>query len=148
MAVAVTLSPGTVAVFDLGAHSAGLIHSQVGRFVNCKAFSAGLERITRLGSPSVWLASAASTWSVPRDIDWVEWFVSPTDICHVYAPLATLSAASNSRTPSTSPSADASKNRSASSSRAPAGLEPGTGVASSCATRLRRAGRREGLPES
>ena len=61
VAVAVTLSPGTVAVFDSGTHSAGLIHSQVGRFVSCKAFWAGLERITGLGSPRVWRASAAST---------------------------------------------------------------------------------------
>jgi hypothetical protein len=61
VAVAVTLSPGTVAVFDLGTHSAGLIHSQVGRFVSCKAAWAGLERITGLGSPRVWRARAAST---------------------------------------------------------------------------------------
>ena len=61
VAVAVTLSPGTVAVFDSGTHSAGLIHSQVGRFVSCKASWAGLERITGLGSPRVWRASAAST---------------------------------------------------------------------------------------
>ena len=61
VAVAVTLSPGTVAVFDSGTHSAGLIHSQVGRFASCKAFSAGLERITGLGSPRVCRASAAST---------------------------------------------------------------------------------------
>jgi hypothetical protein len=61
VAVAVTLSPGTVAVFDSGAHSAGLIHTQVGRLVSCKAFWAGLERITGLGSPRVWRASAAST---------------------------------------------------------------------------------------
>ena len=55
--VAVTLSPGTVAVFDSGTHSAGLIHSQVGKFVSCRAFWAGLERITGLGSPRVWRAS-------------------------------------------------------------------------------------------
>jgi hypothetical protein len=61
VAVAVTLSPGTVAVFDSGTHSAGLIHSQLGRFVSCKAACAGLERITGLGSPRVWRASAAST---------------------------------------------------------------------------------------
>ena len=61
VAVAVTLSPGTVAVFDSGTHSAGLIHSQVGKFVSCKAFCAGLERITGLGSPRVWRASAART---------------------------------------------------------------------------------------
>src|SRR5258708_6846175 len=61
VAVAVTLSPGTVAVFDCGTHSAGLIHSQVGRLVSCKAFWAGLERITGLRSPRVWRASAAST---------------------------------------------------------------------------------------
>ena len=29
VAVAVTLSPGTVAVFDSGTHSAGLIHGQI-----------------------------------------------------------------------------------------------------------------------
>ena len=57
VAVAVTLSPGTVAVFDSGTHSAGLIHSQVGKFVSCRAFWAGLERITGLGSPRVWRAS-------------------------------------------------------------------------------------------
>jgi len=61
VAVAVTLSPGTVAVFDSGTHSAGLIHSQVGKFVSCKASWAGLERITGLGRPSGWRASAAST---------------------------------------------------------------------------------------
>jgi hypothetical protein len=61
VAVAVTLSPGTVAVFDSGTHSAGLIHSHVGRFTSCKAACAGLERITGLGSPRVWRASAAST---------------------------------------------------------------------------------------
>jgi hypothetical protein len=38
-----------------------LIHSQVDRFVSCKAFWAGLELITGLGSPRVWRASAAST---------------------------------------------------------------------------------------
>ena len=59
VAVAVTLSPSTVAVFDSGTHSAELIHSQVGKFVSCRAFWAGLERITRLGSPRVWRASAA-----------------------------------------------------------------------------------------
>jgi hypothetical protein len=53
VAVAVTLSPGTVAVFDSGTHSAGLIHSHVGRFTSCNAACAGLERITGLGSPSV-----------------------------------------------------------------------------------------------
>ena len=51
VAVAVTLSPGTVAVFDSGTHSAGLIHSQADRFASCKAAWAGLERITGLGSP-------------------------------------------------------------------------------------------------
>ena len=61
MAVAVTLSPGTVAVFDSGTHSAGLIHSQAGQSVSCRAFWAGLERITRLGSPRVWRAHAART---------------------------------------------------------------------------------------
>jgi hypothetical protein len=61
VAVAVTLSPGTVAVFDSGTHSARLIHSQVGRFVSCKAAYAGLARITGLGSTRVWRASAAST---------------------------------------------------------------------------------------
>jgi hypothetical protein len=60
VAVAVTLSPGTVAVFDSGTHSAGSIHSQVGRLVSCKAAWARLERITGLGSPRVCRASAAS----------------------------------------------------------------------------------------
>ena len=50
VALAVTLSPGTVAVFDRGTHSAGLIHSHVGRFASCKASWAGLARITGLGS--------------------------------------------------------------------------------------------------
>ncbi len=63
VAVAVTLSPGTVAVLDAGTHSAGLIHSQVGRFVSGKAFWAGLKRITGLGSPRVCRASAYSTAS-------------------------------------------------------------------------------------
>jgi hypothetical protein len=31
-----------------------------------------------------------SAWARPRDINTLEWFASPTDICHVYASLATL----------------------------------------------------------
>jgi beta-lactamase class A len=34
--------------------------------------------------------SAAASWTTPRDIDSLEWFASPTDICHVYASLAAL----------------------------------------------------------
>ena len=34
--------------------------------------------------------SAATAWAAPRDIDSLEWFASPTDICHVYASLAAL----------------------------------------------------------
>ena len=45
--VAVALSPSTVAVFDSGTHPAGLIHSQVGRFVGCKAIAAGAVRRSR-----------------------------------------------------------------------------------------------------
>ena len=33
-----------------------------------------------------------AVWTEPRDIDSLEWFASPTDICHVYASLATLAA--------------------------------------------------------
>jgi len=29
-------------------------------------------------------------WTAPRDVDSLEWFASPTDICHVYASLAAL----------------------------------------------------------
>ena len=29
-------------------------------------------------------------WTEPRDIGSLEWFASPTDICHVFASLATL----------------------------------------------------------
>ncbi len=32
----------------------------------------------------------ASAWFTPRDINSLEWFASPTDICHVYASLAAL----------------------------------------------------------
>jgi Beta-lactamase enzyme family/ORF 12 gene product N-terminal len=32
----------------------------------------------------------ASAWTAPRDIGSLEWFASPTDICHVYASLAAL----------------------------------------------------------
>jgi beta-lactamase family protein/uncharacterized protein len=33
---------------------------------------------------------AAAPWTQPRDISSLEWFASPTDICHVYASLAAL----------------------------------------------------------
>lgn len=36
-----------------------------------------------------------AVWTEPRDIDSLEWFASPTDICHVYASLATLAAQPN-----------------------------------------------------
>jgi hypothetical protein len=29
-----------------------------------------------------------STWTMPRDIDGIEWFASPSDICRAYAGLA------------------------------------------------------------
>ncbi len=32
----------------------------------------------------------ASAWTAPRDIGSLEWFASPTDMCHVYAALAAL----------------------------------------------------------
>ena len=35
-------------------------------------------------------AANPAAWTAPRDIDSLEWFASPTDICHVYASLATL----------------------------------------------------------
>jgi hypothetical protein len=35
-------------------------------------------------------AANSAAWTAPRDIDSLEWFASPTDICHVYASLATL----------------------------------------------------------
>ena len=60
VAVAVTLSPGTVAVLDSGTQTAGLIHSQVGRFVSCKAVCAGLEWITGLGSTRYFRARGGS----------------------------------------------------------------------------------------
>ncbi|WP_331773234.1 hypothetical protein OG948_58565 (plasmid) [Embleya sp. NBC_00888] len=37
VAVAVTDTPGTVAVADTGAHDAGAIHNQVGTFTICSA---------------------------------------------------------------------------------------------------------------
>jgi len=35
-------------------------------------------------------ALSAAGWTAPRDIDSLEWFATPTDICHVYASLAAL----------------------------------------------------------
>jgi hypothetical protein len=35
-------------------------------------------------------ALSAVPWTVPRDINSIEWFASPADICHVYASLAAL----------------------------------------------------------
>ncbi|HVT71185.1 MAG TPA: hypothetical protein VHF26_25795, partial [Trebonia sp.] len=35
-------------------------------------------------------AANAAAWTAPRDIDSLEWFASPTDICHVYGSLAAL----------------------------------------------------------
>jgi beta-lactamase class A len=35
-------------------------------------------------------AAKAAAWTAPRDIGSLEWFASPTDICHVYASLATM----------------------------------------------------------
>ena len=33
---------------------------------------------------------SAASWTAPRDINSLEWFASPTDICRVYASLAAL----------------------------------------------------------
>ncbi|HEY1917428.1 MAG TPA: serine hydrolase [Streptosporangiaceae bacterium] len=35
-------------------------------------------------------ALSAASWTAPRDIGSLEWFASPTDICHVFASLASL----------------------------------------------------------
>jgi len=35
-------------------------------------------------------AANSAAWTAPRDINSLEWFASPTDICRVYASLATL----------------------------------------------------------
>jgi hypothetical protein len=35
-------------------------------------------------------AAAQQAWTTPRDIDSIEWFASPTDICSVYASLSAL----------------------------------------------------------
>jgi hypothetical protein len=35
-------------------------------------------------------AANTAAWTAPRDINSLEWFASPTDICHAYASLATL----------------------------------------------------------
>ena len=35
-------------------------------------------------------AADLSPWTAPRDVGSIEWFASPTDICHVFASLATL----------------------------------------------------------
>jgi beta-lactamase class A len=51
--------------------------------------------IDRAPLPAV---AAASVWTSPRDIDTIEWFASPTDICHVFTSLAALT-----RQPSLSP---------------------------------------------
>ena len=42
--------------------------------------------------------TAATAWITPRDVNGIEWFASPTDICHIYASLAALA-----RRPSLSP---------------------------------------------
>jgi beta-lactamase class A len=47
-------------------------------------------------------AANPAAWTAPRDIDSLEWFASPTDICHVYASLATMA-----RQPSLAPVAAA-----------------------------------------
>jgi beta-lactamase class A len=44
---------------------------------------------------SVLTAINPALWTGPRDIDSLEWFASPTDICHVYASLAALAAQPN-----------------------------------------------------
>jgi hypothetical protein len=31
---------------------------------------------------------SASPWTIPRDVNSLEWFASPTDICHLYGTLA------------------------------------------------------------
>ena len=53
VAVAVTLSPGTEAVFDREAHAAWVIHNQVGKPVSCKSPGAGEDRMTGLGRTQV-----------------------------------------------------------------------------------------------
>ena len=50
VAVAVTRSPGTTAVFDRGTHIARFTHSHVGRRTSCRSPGAGEDRITGLGS--------------------------------------------------------------------------------------------------
>jgi beta-lactamase class A len=35
-------------------------------------------------------ALSAAPWTTPRDINSIEWFATPTDICHAYASLAAL----------------------------------------------------------
>ncbi len=39
---------------------------------------------------STLVAAAQQPWTTPRDIDSIEWFASPTDICSVYASLSSL----------------------------------------------------------
>jgi beta-lactamase class A len=44
---------------------------------------------------SVLTAADLAAWTQPRDINSLEWFASPTDICHVYASLARLASEPN-----------------------------------------------------
>ena len=61
VAVAVTASPGTCAVFDCGCHTFAATHSHTGSRVSCSAPGAGEERITGSGSCRYFTASWAST---------------------------------------------------------------------------------------
>ena len=61
VAVAVTDSPGTCAVFDCGCHAFAATHSHTGNRVSCSAPGAGEERITGSGSRRYRTASWAST---------------------------------------------------------------------------------------
>jgi Beta-lactamase enzyme family/ORF 12 gene product N-terminal len=46
--------------------------------------------IDRVPYSALTAAAHSAAWTAPRDINSLEWFASPTDICHVYASLATL----------------------------------------------------------
>ena len=61
VAVAVTASPGTCAVFDCGCHTFAATHSHTGNLVSWSAPGAGEERITGSGSCRYFTASWAST---------------------------------------------------------------------------------------
>jgi beta-lactamase class A len=46
--------------------------------------------IDRVPYSALTAAAHSAVWTAPRDINSLEWFASPTDICRVYASLATL----------------------------------------------------------